>query len=495
MPDIQHFVVLMLENRSFDHIFGYRDGVNGLKGTETNLLNPDAAAGPTNPAFKVSNAEPYSIVAGEGPSHSFNAVTTQIFGSPKITSNAIGKNNGFVKSYRQALNEDHVSNPTSDQMKLVMEAFAPGTLPAIESLADEFCLCDQWYCNVPGPTMPNRMFIHMGSSGGYVHNVWHNKFTATTIYDLLQKNGKSWASYDFDENEIRQFPSLKKYPQSFRSFENDFAKDVKSTKLPNYSFIVPRFVAKTGPVNSMHGPYDARPADQLVADVYNALRANEDVWGQSVLIVTWDEHGGFYDHVVPPSLPKAALDNLKSPPPGDNESWVPAFSFDRLGLRVPTLIASPWIPKGKVDSTPYRHTSVLATVMKAFGIEEELTNRVKTANTFAGLLSLAQPRTDTPQTIASALHVATARTFASGTVTDHAQYGLDSLQQEMVLGVDGLTQTAKTRPLGLGALPETQEQASDFIRKRYDQAFGKRRVRRPTKASAKKRMARARSPR
>jgi phospholipase C len=126
MPDIQHFVVLILENRSFDHIFGYRDGVNGLNGTETNLLNPALLPSSTSPASKVSNAEPYSILAGEGPSHSFNAVRTQIYGSSKISPNAVGKNNGFVKSYRQALNEDHASNPTSDQVRIVMECFAPG---------------------------------------------------------------------------------------------------------------------------------------------------------------------------------------------------------------------------------------------------------------------------------------------------------------------------------------------------------------------------------
>jgi phospholipase C len=474
MPDIQHFVVLMLENRSFDHIFGYRDGVNGLKGIETNLLNPAEPQGPTNPAIKVSNAEPYSIAAGEGPSHSFNATTTQIFGASKISRSARGKNNGFVKSYRQALSEDHVSNPTPDQLRIVMESFAPGTLPAIESLADEFCVCDHWFCEVPGPTMPNRMFIHMGSSGGYVHNVWSHKFNEKTIYDLLQAAGKSWATYDFDQNEVRQFPSLKKHPQSFRSFEDDFANDVKKAKLPNYSFIIPRFLSKTGPVNSMHGPYDARPADQLVADVYNALRANGDVWTKSVLILTMDEHGGFYDHVIPPSLPRAALDSFKSPPPSDNESWVPAFSFDRLGLRVPTVIASPWIPKGMVDHTQYRHTSVLATVMKTFGIKAHLTNRVKTATTFERILSEPRARKDTPQTIASVQRVAGARTFASGTVQDQAQYGLDSMQQEMVLGVDGLTQKPEANPLHLGNLPETQEQAADFIRRRYDEQFGKR---------------------
>jgi len=462
---IEHFVVLMLENRSFDHIFGYRKGVDGLKGTEFNLLNPTNSQGPTNPAVKVSNAEPYSISAGQGPSHSFNAVTTQIFGAKGVSSTT-GKNNGFVASYRESLSEDHVSNPSSEQLRVVMESFAPGTLPALESLAGAFCLCDRWFCDVPGPTMPNRMFVHMGSSGGYVHNVWNHKFAEKTIYELLDQNGKTWATYDFDQNEVRQFPALSGKATSFKKFASDFAKDIKSGALPNYSFIIPRFFAKTGPVNSMHGPYDVRPADQLVADVYNALRSNSAVWNKSVLIVTMDEHGGFYDHVVPPNLPAKSLDQFSSPPPGDTATWVPAFKFDRLGLRVPTLIVSPWVSAARVDSTEYRHTSVLATAIKMFGLKGQLTNRVKTAATFDGLFSEPAPRTDTPRSIATAEHIPTPRTFASGTTLDQAKYGLDSMQHELVQGVDALTRPAGTEPPSLAGHPDSQAAASDFINAR-----------------------------
>jgi phospholipase C len=460
---IEHFVILMLENRSFDHIFGYRKGVDGLKGTELNLLDPSKPEGPTNPAVKVSNAEPYSISFGQGPAHSFNAVTTQIYGTK--TASAVGKNNGFVMSYRESLNQDHVSNPTGDQIRVVMEAFAPGTLPAFDALADAFCLCDRWFCEVPGPTMPNRMFIHMGSSAGYAHNVWSQKFTEKTIYELLSQGGKTWATYDFDQNEVRQFPALAA-TASFKRFEGDFGKDVKAGKLPNYSFIVPRFFAKSGPVNSMHGPYDVRPADQLVADTYNALRSNPAVWSKAVLIVTMDEHGGFYDHVVPPKLPSGALDKFSSPPPGDTASWVPKFKFDRLGLRVPTLIVSPWVSAGSVDSTEYRHTSVLATVMKMFGLRGQLTNRVKTATTFDSAFSEQAPRTDTPATIASAKHVTAPRTFASGTTFDQSQYGLDSMQHQFVQGVDVRTRPKGADPMTIAGHPDTQGAASDFINAR-----------------------------
>jgi phospholipase C len=467
----------MLENRSFDHLFGYRKGVDGLTGTETNLLNPVLPPGPTNGTFKVSNAEPYSVPVGEGPTHSLDAVTLQLFGTKtQPPDGTVPSNNGFVASYRSALFEDHVSNPTVDQIQVVMEAFAPGTLPALEALADQFCLCDRWFCEVPGPTMPNRMFIHMGSSGGYVHNVWQHTFDDLTIYNCVENGGKTWATYDFDQNEVRQFSKVSGKSDCFRSFEDHFAADITSGALPNYSFIVPRFFAKDGVVNSMHGPYDARPADQLVADVYNALISNPAVWNETVLIVTMDEHGGFYDHVPPPWLPAAALDNFSSPQPGD-ESWVPAFKFNRLGLRVPTIIASPLIPADKkVDSTEYRHTSVLATAMKMFGLTDTLTKRVETANTFEGLFSLAVPRATTPITGAESVsaHPQTPSTFASGSVKTQGEFGLDSLQEEMVHGVDALTKPDNKEALGVGNLPPTQAEASDFIRRRHDQQFGTR---------------------
>jgi phospholipase C len=203
-----------------------------------------------------------------------------------------------------------------------------------------------------------------------------------------------------------------------------------------------------------------------VADTYNALRAVQAVWNKTVLIVTMDEHGGFYDHVVPPGLPKNSLDNFSSPPPGDTASWVPKFKFDRLGLRVPTLIVSPWVQAGRVVSTEYRHTSVLATVMKMFNLRGQLTNRVKTAPTFEGLFSEQSARTDTPASISTATPIHAPRPFASGTTFEPSEYGLDSMQKELVQGVDTLTKPKGKDPLPLAGFPHTQGAASDFINDR-----------------------------
>ena len=155
---------------------------------------------------------------------------------------------------------------------------------------------------------------------------------------------------------------MNKQKSCFRDFTTSFASDVQSNKLPDYSFVIPRFLNADAPANSQHPPQDARYGDNLIADVYDALRANIDVWQKSVLIVLYDEHGGLYDHVIPPSDGIPNPDGINSPPPGMTVSWAPEFTFDRLGLRVPAIIASPWVAKGRVDSTRYQHTSMLATL-------------------------------------------------------------------------------------------------------------------------------------
>lgn len=179
-----------------------------------------------------------------------------------------------------------------------------------------------------------------------------------------------------------------------------------------------------------------------------------------------DEHGRFYDQVVPPTLDKQSLDRFSSPPPGDTASWVPIFKFDRLGLRVPTIIASPWVPAGKVDSAEYRHTFVLATVIAMFGLRGTLTNRVKTAGTFESLFSEPAARTDTPSSIGTGSTVRSPRTFASSATRDQPNYGLDDMQHEIVQGVDTLIRPQNSEPLPLGNHPDTQAAASDFINAR-----------------------------
>jgi len=358
---IEHVVVLMLENRSFDHLMGFRPGVAGLSGNEFNLLDPTKPESAANPRFTVDNQAPFAVSDREGPSHSLNGVNVQLFNQKSgPAAGQAATNGGFVRNYR-----DHLLGSSHEvsrqQIQEVMQSFTGTQLPSIHALASEFCLCDNWFCEVPGPTMPNRFYIHAATSVGFVHNVFKKPFFNTpTIYHRLQEKGRTWATYSHDLSEVLQFfPPEQRRKENFREYETSFGADVANGQLPNYSFILPRFLtAHGGPfANSQHAPEDVRHGDRLIADVYEKLRANLPLWNKSVLIVTYDEHGGFYDHVPPPAEGVANPDGINSPPPGDPANFsVPSFDFTRLGLRVPTVIASPLCPGGRsfppASSTP-----------------------------------------------------------------------------------------------------------------------------------------------
>lgn len=337
---IEHVIVLMLENRSFDHIFGYREGVNGLKGTESNLLDPTKPESQTNPSFVVNNGAPYAVLAGQGPGHSINAANVQ------LCDNKLGPapanpaaNNGFVNSYHTELVfADKVKNPSDAVVHVAMQSFAPVRLPSINALADAFCVCDNWYSEVPGPTQPNRLYVHAATSFGYAHNVWTQQFDGPTIYNRLDGAGHTWAIYWFDDNDVGEFTQVKNQATNFKLFDQSFVADVKGGNLPTYTFIEPRFMnAKTGGglANSQHAPQDARNGDNFVADVYETLRSNEALWNKSVLIVTYDEHGGFYDHVIPPSdgIPESRRDQFST-------GWRQSLLRSGIQVRPPRIPSS-----------------------------------------------------------------------------------------------------------------------------------------------------------
>ena len=475
---IQHVVVLMLENRSFDHIFGYRAGVEGLKGTEFNLLDPTKPQSDTNPSFAVNNGAPYAVLAGNGPGHSVADTNYQLCNDPGgPTTSLTATNDGFARSYHDELFQDHVPNPASNVTAVVMQSFAPSRLPSINALADAFCLCDHWYAEVPGPTQPNRFYMHAATSAGAALNNWKRQLDVPTIYNSLQNAGFTWATYSFDTNEVLEFSQVNKQTANFKQFQAAFAADVKQGTLANYSFIIPRFLnsknsthATGGLANSQHAPQDARYGDNLVADVYQALRSNPAIWNQSALIVIYDEHGGFYDHVVPPASGIPNPDGLNSPQPGDPK-WAPQFSFNRLGLRVPAVIASPWIKAGTVTSAQYQHTSVLATLKKMFGLKSFLTKRDASANTFETLFTqLSAPRTDTPSTLPRA--PLPAATVSKNDPRHPANLPLNPDQTQMLLRVYHLTEPSQPNDPPVSSLPTTQGEAHDFIQMRYRQHFG-----------------------
>jgi len=359
-----HIIVLMLENRSFDHVFGYLGIGDGIPaGGVTNALKPGVAG---SQSFTTQKGGDF-VAVGQGPSHSLKQTNVQLFGKTKPTAGDVAQGPtlaGFVASFNTALAYDLKRAPTTTELQQVMNAFDPVQLPVLSTLAKNFVLCDRWFADVPGPTMPNRAFVHAATSQGYTYNAgWKPKFTCQTIYDRINADpNRTWRVYSHDEDDVHElYPDLDKDTTNHVQFEGNFAADVAGDKLASYSFITPAFIGSAQhPVNSMHAPADVRPAEKLVADVYCALRAAPDVWKKTLLIVVFDEHGGYQDHVAPPAA--VSPDGI----PGRlDESYLVPFDFDRLGLRVPAILVSPWFPAA-VDSTVYSHSTIPGSVIDAF---------------------------------------------------------------------------------------------------------------------------------
>jgi phospholipase C len=394
----EHFVVLMLENRSFDHLFGYLGIGNGLQsGPKTNYLKPGDSS---SEAFSSRRGGDY-IAVGEGPSHSLKQTNVQLFGKTHPSpaeERGTPALNGFVASLETSLAYDLKRKPTSSELQQVMNCFDPVQLPVLSTLAKSFVLCDNWFADVPGPTMPNRAFVHAATSQGYTYNAnWKPKFDCKTLYDRLAAGGKTWRSYYHDQDDIVElYPYLQKDATNHVLFESNFVNDVAGDELATYSFITPAFIGSPQhPTNSMHAPGDVRPAEKLVADVYGALRAHSAVWKKTLLIVLFDEHGGYYDHVAPPAtVSPDGIDGRM------DESFLVPFNFQRLGLRVPSILISPWFKAG-VDSTVYSHSTIAGSVIDALKLPDSfLTERDKHAEKLTTKYLINdgshQWRTDTP---------------------------------------------------------------------------------------------------
>jgi phospholipase C len=347
-----------------------------------------------------------------------------------------------------------------------MATFDASELPVINALGDSFCVCDRWFSEVPGPTQPNRLFMHAATSMGFTHNVWSNKFTARTIYEALDAVKQTWGVYYFDLRDTDSFPAVKKRVQNILPFAK-FYDLAKAGTLPAYSFLCPLY-GDTDPnaqSSSQHAPSDMRYGEMLIADVYEALR-NGPGWNDTLFVLTYDEHGGFYDHVAPP---KAAPPDAFTSPTADDKAQAAKnpkangyltkasakFAFDRLGLRVPTVLVSPWIKQG-VDSTTYQHTSILATLHDLFGTTP-LTKRDRSATSFAARLTeLSAPRTDAPTKLP--------RPVLPAPNPDQTQKPPNANQQEMaplLKHLDGHKDSGKVVPL-----PPTRAETAKYVAER-----------------------------
>ena len=397
LDKLQHIVVLMMENRSFDHMLGALKAqdprINGLTGTES---NPDTTGAqvPVQPlALFQSQLDP-------DPNHHFPAVDLQIFGGDQ-SDNRTGNMQGFVKSYFNERRDVQHSHK-------IMYYFPPEKLPVLTRLATQYALFNAWFASIPGPTLCNRAFAHYGTSFGEVSmNVFYIGKPFLSIYQrMIEAKPKRTAKiyyYDIASSSLEVANLVKDEPEAFGTYEQ-FQSDCETGSLPQYSFIEPNYSDHDGDngeevASDQHPDHNVQAGEIFIADVYNRIRQNPTLWESTALLIVYDEHGGIYDHVVPPAcMPDGFTAS------GDATETGKPFNFDRLGVRVPAILVSPWIPAGTVVPGPmgrvpngrtFEHASIPATVTKFFlGDYDPRSPREKAADTFLDLLSLDVMRTD-----------------------------------------------------------------------------------------------------
>lgn len=334
LAPIDTFVILCMENRSFDHYLGAlrliegRD-VIGLSGSETNPA-PD---GTFVNVFKLDNFTP------EDPPHGWDASHNQFNG---------GKNDGFVLEHAGASQAEAMGYHVREQ------------IPVTYALADAHAVCDHWFASVMGPTWPNRFYLHGATSKGQKGNL--PVFGFKSIFGLLDDAGISHRVYYHD---VAWCSGAYLKTSGLAPVEQFFVDAEKGT-LPNVVFIDPHFIGQGA--NDDHPSHDVRLGQALIASVYSALGKSPQ-WGRCMFILTYDEHGGFYDHVPPPTTE-------------DDEA-----EFRQLGFRVPSIVAGPFTRAGCTVTTEFEHVSVLRTLARRFNLPS-LNARMSAAN---DLSSCIQP--------------------------------------------------------------------------------------------------------
>jgi phospholipase C len=363
---VEHIVVLTLENRSFDHMLGYlsleggRTDIDGLKAGMSN-----DAGGQT---YSVKHLSATHIPNPKwDPDHSSAATDKQING---------GRMDGFAASFAETLTAHGVSNPDPG---MVMGYYNARDLPIYDHLAEHFCACDRWHSSVPGATWPNRLYAIAGSADGSRDD----KPKPPPIYAKhsfvrhLDAAGIDWRWYTYDVGTLRcvdheypighheRFAYVEKTKLPWQvSLEEDllldedsasFLEDAQRGRLAPVSWIDPNFKDLNlahAQSNDDHPPSDVGAGQELVLLIYNALAAGP-LWDKTLLLVVYDEHGGFHDHVPPPEAPD---DDPKT--------------FGRYGIRVPALVVSPWVAPRSVARTLFDHTSIIKTILTRFAASE-----------------------------------------------------------------------------------------------------------------------------
>ena len=382
LENINHIVFLLLENQSFDRILGcFREVYPELDG-----VSPPGASPHTNRDDK-------GVLFSQRPTR-----TKQVDPDPKhearfVLEQISAQNSGFVLDFAK-----NYPDSTAEQRHEIMGYYPLDFLPGLHALAREFTICDNWFSSLPGPTWPNRFFALTGTCNGQalMPEGWKDPRLATyfdqtqdTIFDRLTEAGVRWHVYYYD------FPSSlllthQHKPENLIHYHtiDKFFQDCRDEEqFPQFAFIEPKYFGEDQ--NDDHPPHNIFKGEKLAADLYNGIRSNPSLWNSSLFVVAFDEHGGFYDHVSPPS----------AIPPDDIPAKIDAkdpsvlFRFDRLGVRVPALLISPWVGKG-VEKTQFDHTSLLKLLTEKWTLGS-LGRRTADAQSLSAALR-SNLRTNTP---------------------------------------------------------------------------------------------------
>ncbi|HEY3953270.1 MAG TPA: alkaline phosphatase family protein [Streptosporangiaceae bacterium] len=429
---LDHVVVLMFENRSFDNLLGrlYQPGevpaFEGVEGRELSNPIPVWATEAGGPAAVPYGVAPDMHAPRGDPGEEYAHVNTQLFGIIDPVSNR-GKPaaqmtapynappdprlpppmDGFVVDYISTLTAELGRAPRYDEYAQIMTGFTAEQMPVVSALARGFATFDHWFCDVPSQTFANRSFFHAASSSGYVDNsapieAFPVLNSAETIFERLEARGLSWRVYCDPPSHISVTGLIHarrlvdRFDTHFFSTDQ-FAEDAAAGQLPAYSFIEPNLLYGH---NDMHPGFDLAYPDvpfdppssliageRLLARIYDQIRSASSPHGSNawntLLLVTFDEAGGTYDHVPPPLVP---------PPDPAAPAGSFGFGFDRAGIRVPAIAISAWAPERTVVTGEYRHTSMIRTLRDRWGLGPPLTARDASAASLAPVLSLDTPR-------------------------------------------------------------------------------------------------------
>ncbi len=444
-PGFEHLVVLMFENRSFDNLLGFLYPPGSVPAGQSfdgaaNGDHSNASPGGPVPAHLYEGSTDFIMRSPTpDPGEEYPHVNTQLFGTVDPPSNAhlnfmqmtapfnappAGKPadmSGFVQDYINTFIATEGREPRPEEYAIVMGCFSPEMLPVVSTLARGFAVYDAWFCGVPSQTFCNRSFFNASASSGFVTNKggpdgyqkWE-KNVAPTIFNRLEEAGISWAVY-FDESQVISLtgfinaPALEPYWKTrFRTMA-EFHADAAKGELPAYAFIEPRLIFDH---NDMHPPVasfefteadgrkdlvgavsDVRAGETLLHEVYTSIRTSASGDGSNamntMLLVTFDEHGGTYDHVPPP--PAVAPGVVTDPEMG--------FRFDRLGVRVPAIAISAYTRAGTIIHDEMHHAAAIATLCGKYGLKP-LTARDDGARDLSNAINRTEPRAicDWPET-------------------------------------------------------------------------------------------------